>query len=88
MIALIRDGSSLKMLEQHRKHRTEVMTVAVAFSVSTSEGMQENTIVASGDRDGQVFVWHRERCESQSERMVKDATMFYSCKLFDCPSLL
>jgi hypothetical protein len=47
-----RDVATLAMIEQHRKHKTEVMAVSVS-------ALDANFVVA-GDRQGRITAWERD----------------------------
>lgn len=48
-----RDVATLTMIEQHRKHKAEVMAIAV------SDTLDANFVVA-GDRQGRISAWERD----------------------------
>ena len=48
-----RDVASLTLIEQHRKHKAEVMAIA------SSAALDANFVVA-GDRQGQISAWKRD----------------------------
>ncbi|CAI5733825.1 unnamed protein product [Hyaloperonospora brassicae] len=47
------DVASLTMIEQHQKHKAEVMAVAASATLDAN-------VVVAGDRRGQISVWERE----------------------------